>query len=67
MIYYGAEAGMWGADDPDNRKPMLWADLKYDNETPLSRKGISYKVEFDSSLFNYHKKRLFLFASRVKP
>jgi len=27
MIYYGDEAGMWGADDPTNRKPMLWEDL----------------------------------------
>ena len=26
MIYYGDEAGMWGANDPDCRKPMLWAD-----------------------------------------
>ncbi len=28
MIYYGDEVGMWGADDPTNRKPMLWADLQ---------------------------------------
>ena len=27
MIYYGDEVGMWGADDPTNRKPMLWPDL----------------------------------------
>jgi cyclomaltodextrinase len=27
MIYYGDEVGMWGADDPTNRKPMLWEDL----------------------------------------
>ncbi len=32
MIYYGSEAGMWGADDPTNRKPMLWKDLEpYEN------------------------------------
>ncbi|MEM9798950.1 MAG: alpha-amylase family glycosyl hydrolase [Planctomycetota bacterium] len=32
MIYYGDEVGMWGADDPTNRKPMLWRDLEpYDN------------------------------------
>jgi len=32
MIYYGDEVGMWGADDPTNRKPMLWADLgPYEN------------------------------------
>lgn len=28
MIYYGDEVGMWGADDPSNRKPMLWRDLE---------------------------------------
>jgi cyclomaltodextrinase len=28
LIYYGTEAGMWGADDPTNRKPMLWKDLE---------------------------------------
>ncbi|MDA0802325.1 MAG: alpha-amylase family glycosyl hydrolase [Planctomycetota bacterium] len=32
MIYYGDEVGMWGADDPTNRKPMLWKDLEpYEN------------------------------------
>jgi glycosidase len=29
MIYYGDEVGVWGASDPNNRKPMLWQDLKY--------------------------------------
>lgn len=33
MIYYGTEAGMWGADDPCDRKPMPWPDLKMDYET----------------------------------
>ena len=28
MIYYGDEVGMWGADDPTNRQPMLWRDLE---------------------------------------
>jgi cyclomaltodextrinase len=28
MIYYGDEAGLWGSDDPNNRKPMLWEDLQ---------------------------------------
>ncbi|MCH2160692.1 MAG: glycoside hydrolase family 13 protein [Phycisphaerales bacterium] len=32
MVYYGDEAGMWGSDDPNNRKPMLWKDLEpYDD------------------------------------
>jgi glycosidase len=32
MIWYGTEVGMFGADDPTNRKPMLWADwMPYDS------------------------------------
>ncbi len=27
MVYYGNELGMWGEDDPDDRKPMPWPDL----------------------------------------
>ena len=27
MIYYGTEAGMWGADDPCDRMPMVWQEL----------------------------------------
>jgi cyclomaltodextrinase len=38
MIYYGTEAGMWGADDPCDRKPMPWPDLTMDMET-LDPKG----------------------------
>ncbi len=34
VIYYGDEKGMWGADSPRNRKPMLWEDYSpYENET----------------------------------
>ncbi len=33
FVYYGDEVGMWGADDPDCRKPMLWEDVEYEPET----------------------------------
>ncbi len=32
VIYYGDEAGMWGANEPSCRKPMVWADLAYEPE-----------------------------------
>lgn len=32
MLYYGTEVGMWGANDPCDRQPMLWDDLDYDDE-----------------------------------
>ncbi len=39
MLYYGTEVGMWGANDPDNRQPMLWDDMEYEPErfTPAGR------------------------------
>jgi glycosidase len=32
MVYYGDEIGMWGANDPDDRKPMVWPDKTYEPE-----------------------------------
>jgi cyclomaltodextrinase / maltogenic alpha-amylase / neopullulanase len=32
QIWNGEETGMWGADDPDCRKPMLWDDIIYEDE-----------------------------------
>ncbi|MEX0927919.1 MAG: glycoside hydrolase family 13 protein [Balneolales bacterium] len=31
MIYYGDEAGAWGANDPCCRKPMIWPDIDYED------------------------------------
>ncbi|MCI0690928.1 glycoside hydrolase family 13 protein [candidate division KSB1 bacterium] len=57
MIYYGGEAGMWGADDPDERKPMVWPDLIYEPEKshPLGKPRLEDPVAFDNDLFNYYK------------
>ncbi len=58
MIYYGDEAGMWGGDDPDCRKPMVWADKVYETETthPYGKKRPADDVQFNSDLFNWYKK-----------
>lgn len=32
-IWNGDELGMWGADDPDCRKPLMWPGLKFEPET----------------------------------
>jgi len=57
-IYYGDEVGMWGADDPDERKPMLWSDMHYDDETShpfgLSRPRDVNSV--DTVLFAWYKR-----------
>ncbi len=57
MIYYGTEAGMWGADDPDDRKPMVWADLEYTPERadPLGRPRTPDAVRFEPDVFAFHK------------
>lgn len=31
MLYYGQEVGMYGADDPSNRKPYPWPEFTMDN------------------------------------
>ncbi len=57
MIYYGTESGMWGGDDPDCRKPMVWSDLVYEPETvnvdQTPRPADS--VFFDYDLFHYYR------------
>ncbi|MEO1021555.1 MAG: glycoside hydrolase family 13 protein [Bacteroidota bacterium] len=57
MIYYGTEAGMWGADDPDDRKPMLWEELEYAPEThhPYGENRPADPNVFDAELFRYYQ------------
>jgi len=61
-IYYGDEVGMWGADDPDNRKPMVWSDLSYETETahPFNMKRSADLVEVDQELFDFYKSVILL-------
>lgn len=56
-IYYGDELGMWGADDPDCRKPMIWPDMEFDTETahPFGRRRGASEVQADTRLLNYFK------------
>lgn len=61
MIYYGDEAGMWGANDPHDRKPMIWNELKYDDEVIDASSEFqigygAYKVEVNSDLLDFYKK-----------
>lgn len=58
MIFYGTEAGMWGADDPDDRKPMVWTDLLYDEEVnhPFGLDKQRDNVSFNHDLYNYYAK-----------
>jgi cyclomaltodextrinase len=57
MVYYGDEVGLWGANDPDDRKPMLWPDIDYANEVymPDGSKRSPDKVEINQDLKAHYK------------
>lgn len=58
-IYYGDEVGMWGANDPCCRKPMIWQNKHYSPEAlnpNQSKKLFPDSVEPDLDLFNHYKK-----------
>jgi cyclomaltodextrinase len=57
FIYYGGEAGMWGANDPDCRKPMVWDDLAYDPEFmgPHGQRMGPNEVKFDRDLHAFFR------------
>jgi cyclomaltodextrinase / maltogenic alpha-amylase / neopullulanase len=56
-IWNGDEVGMWGADDPDERKPLVWADLEYQDETthPSGRPRRRDPVAPDTVLFRLYQ------------
>ena len=57
MIFYGDEAGMWGANDPDCRKPMVWAGRPYAPEThnPDHSTHAPDAVQFNQALFAWYQ------------
>jgi len=57
-IYYGDETGMWGGDDPDCRKPMVWSNFIYESESvhPYNESKPIDEVKIDQGLFEWYKK-----------
>jgi glycosidase len=60
MVYYGDETGMWGADDPCNRLPMVWDDLHYEPQAgdPLKREREHDEVAFDAELHDFYRRMI---------
>lgn len=59
QIYNGEEMGMWGADDPFNRKPMMWEGLNFDPETRnyFQQTEKQYdSLSFNKDQFNWYQK-----------
>jgi glycosidase len=59
MIYYGDEVGMWGGNDPDSRKPMLWPDISYEDELYLADGSIRDKNDLDKVTINSDLKKYY--------
>lgn len=57
MVYYGTEAGMWGADDPCDRMPMVWPDMSFEPQAadPRGRVRSPQPVVFDQAMFEFYR------------
>ncbi len=69
MVYYGDEVGMWGGNDPDDRKPMVWPDIAYEDERALPKQNLRPASEADTvaqnaELLAFYKKLIGLRNSR---
>ncbi len=58
-IWNGDEVGMWGADDPDCRKPIVWNDISSEDEKanydPSKPRPVDV-VKPDTALLSFYKK-----------
>lgn len=56
LIFYGDEAGMWGGDDPDCRKPMRWPGMVFRPESIIDAGagGAHSAVAFDSTMHAWY-------------
>jgi cyclomaltodextrinase len=56
-IWAGDEMGMWGAASPHNRKPLIWPEYAFENESghPLRTARKSDAVTFNQELFEYYQ------------
>ena len=52
---YGTETGLFGAAEPDNLRPMLWRDLRYEDDAghPAGAARKADPVRFDEELLKY--------------
>lgn len=57
QIWAGDEMGMWGSDDPNNRKPLIWPEFEFSSEAghPLGLPRVPDLVEYDAALVDFYK------------
>jgi glycosidase len=56
-IWNGDERGMWGADDPDCRKPIVWGDIEHRPQIyrPDGKKTKPISVKPNLELLDYYR------------
>lgn len=57
-IWNGDEMGMWGADDPDCRKPLWWSEFTFKPENRnniTENEFVADSVGFNNDMFEYYK------------
>ncbi|MBK8388210.1 MAG: DUF3459 domain-containing protein [Saprospiraceae bacterium] len=66
-VWNGDEMGMWGSDDPDNRKPLWWPEMDMVEETnsPFASYTYMQKPQFDKGLHQYYKDLIALRKSNI--
>lgn len=62
QIYNGDEMGMWGEDDPSNRKPLIWPEFDFAPERsyPFIDDLRYDKPLFDTALFAFYQELITL-------
>ena len=58
QIWNGEEFGMWGADDPDCRKPLIWDDIVYNDEKAAFDPNKTRQVDAvkqDTALLSFYR------------
>ena len=71
MVFYGDELGMWGANDPDCRKPMAWENgdeemLKFYKKNIAFRNANKSVFSFGQFVTHYadSKKRVYVYSRK---
>lgn len=57
-IWNGEEMGMWGADDPYQRKPLMWPEFTFEGETKNNIQYLSSErdeVKFNAEHFKFYQ------------
>jgi glycosidase len=73
MVFYGDELGMWGANDPDCRKPMAWNSgdeemLKFYKKIAAFRNANKKVLSWGKFITHYaaENKRVYLYSRKNK-